>query len=383
MNAWVWSGSDADDNSCVDVESDPEVVSPQSNDKPPCDPVGAPRSCSPTKARNHVWAFSSDDDDESVVELASDRVNQSTSASSAHPPKERSRSPGARPVNRLVLIAAPKPQSFFETSASMFPKPKFHKPCLDEDNGTLWWFSSFFDIVYSKVTFVFPMRPMVHCSVYSGLLSEIEMSGDLGVWQRTIGACDVKAAAQAFAKHNHQASCEHYFVDVNQAITGIGICALHVGRYCVAAKTTIDCLSGGAPCTAWASTRDKTKDGPRTGGVTAHPDFQHTFVKYFEFIDAHDVRGGYFEQVKGFAFKQASVPRGFASPMLLFIHILEERGYKVTVVSHNNNSIWCEVPRDRCLCLCFRRRRRRRRCRVHITNRISFVFASIQLSCVM
>ena len=212
-----------------------------------------------------------------------------------------------------------------------------------------WWLKAMqhsFRQVLGVSRLPLPERPMIHESIFSGTVAELAASIDLGLWQRTLVACDPKTSAQTFARNNFREICEHYFESIDNSMARRGLCAMHLGKTCQAPSLPVDCLSSGSPCQAWATTRDKTKTGTRTSSIVDHPDWKRTFDDFFNYVDGRSVKGGYCEQTKGFGHKTVGIP-GFRTPLACFVSKLKQRDFNVVVIEENNSSVWCECPRDR------------------------------------
>ena len=211
----------------------------------------------------------------------------------------------------------------------------------------VWWLGLMVGIVNVIVEPRQPQRPMIHASIFSGLLSEISQLHHLGVHQTTLFGCDNKPEAIKFVQANCKQHCNCFFNTIEEVIAGGGVCAMHPGTYCTTPTGKIDALSIGAPCQSWAAPREKTGTTARTGEPALHPDFQATFTAVFQFLDGSEVEGGYAEQVRGFMKRATNMPGGFRTPFDLFRHKLHERGYVVDVILENNHIHWSELGRDR------------------------------------
>lgn len=357
MSSWVVSGSDvgsdqeATNNKWDDSDSPCEASRNNWNDSDSGSELHDRPTATTTEAPPMLqgWA-DSDSSHDDVVDVTNSPTVSAIAGNSSGLRQDRSRSPMKRSISKV------RPQVRANSSSSL-PTTHFHlknarsKPNFKKrralDSGSKWWLAFLVQFVESIIPKAIPARPMTHVSLFSGLLSEIAHADDLGIWQHTHSACDTKESAQTFAKLNFIGVVDHYFKSIKESTAGVGLCAFHPGCYCRSQPMVIDCLSSGSPCTAWASTRDKTKQGPRTGPITTHPDWVRTFVDFFAFLDKHQVSGGYCEQVKGFSQKCRELPRGFKSPKDMFLNMLAERGYSCQVITKNDHRVWCELPRDR------------------------------------
>jgi hypothetical protein len=271
--------------------------------------------------------------------------------------RERSRSPRqsvAGKVGEARSYAKPGADLNADTSPNLFrARPVAPTTVPVAVRGLSWWLVSMFNIIGKITAWEIPDRPMVHETCCSGSMGELLPQMYLPLWIRTLSGSDKKPSCQVFSASNFKPYCDHLFETMSDQAARSGKCAMHHNQVCyIQDDSDLDALTGGTPCQAWTSAREKTGDKSRTGSIASHPEWDTTFNEYFALVDSRNPKGGWLEQVPGFFHKPAfsrdteMLLRGYRSPGDLFIAQLEGRGYSVAYVTQHA-AIWGEPTRER------------------------------------